>query len=575
MSQAQYLSTLNERANIAPQNQYNVLIVDDSEDDTFLLLREIKRHGLRVSHQRVDSDETLLKALKDRDWHIVISDHNMPCYSSTEALATVKNFDPDLPVIIVSGEIGEEAAVQAMKEGAHDYVMKDNLARLIPAIEREIRESASRHAKRAAEQSLAHLAYHDNLTGLANRSQFEERLSKAIELTRSQDRAYILMYLDLDQFKIINNTCGHIAGDELIRQLSVLLSQQVRNSDLLARLGGDEFAILLESGEQQHAMQLSKRIRDEIKDYRFIWDGRPFSVTISIGIVPVSKVSESPQAVMSAADIACYAAKERGRDNATWFAEGDKQFDQLRSEMHWATKIKQAIEDDCFFLCKQDMLDLDNDEQGVQCEFLVRLLDEGKSVPPGLFIPAAERYNMMSSIDRWVVRNVFKYLDETGRGREDKGIYFINLSGNSLSDGDFFNDIRHYLKEYKILPDRICFEITETAAIAKLSDAVDFIRECREEGFKFALDDFGVGLSSFSYLKTIPVDYLKIDGSFVKNMLREPIDQGIVKACNEIGHAASLKTIAEFVEDDETLQLLKTMGIDYAQGFGIDVPKPL
>ena len=530
---------------------------------------------MRVSHRRVDSDEALQQALKEKDWHIVISDHNMPCYSSRDALATVKNFDPDMPVIIVSGEIGEEAAVQAMKEGAQDYVMKDNLARLIPAIEREIRESASRHAKRRAEQSLAHLAYHDNLTGLANRSQFEERLGQAIENTRSHNRSYILMYLDLDQFKIINDTCGHIAGDELIRQLSILLSQQVRNSDLLARLGGDEFAILLESTEQQHAMQLSKRIRDEVKDYRFVWDGRPFSITISIGIVPVSKESESTQAVMSAADIACYAAKERGRDTATWFAEGDKQFDQLRNEMHWATKIKQAIEDDCFFLCKQEMVDLGNGEQGQQCEFLVRLLDEGKSVPPGLFIPAAERYNMMSSVDRWVVRNVFKYLDESGLGRQNKGTYFINLSGNSLSDADFFNDIRTYLREFNILPDRICFEITETAAIAKLSDAVDFITEIREEGFKFALDDFGVGLSSFSYLKTIPVDYLKIDGSFVKNMLNEPIDEGIVKACNEIGHAAGLKTIAEFVEDEATLARLKRMGIDYAQGFGIDVPKPL
>ncbi len=574
MNQAQYISRRNGKEADAAL-PYNVLIIDDSEDDAFLLLREIKRHGMRVAHKRVDSDAALRQILRERDWHIVISDHNMPCYSSTEALATVREFDPDLPVIIVSGEIGEEAAVQAMKEGAQDYVMKDNLARLIPAIEREIRESASRHAKRAAEQSLAHLAYHDNLTGLANRSQFEERLSQAIELTRSQQRAYILMYLDLDQFKIINDTCGHVAGDELIRQLSVLLSQQVRNSDLLARLGGDEFAILLESSEQQHAMQLSKRIRDEVKDYRFIWDGRPFSVSISLGIVPVTQDSESTQAVMSAADIACYAAKERGRDNATWFAEGDRQFDQLRNEMHWATKIKQAIEDDCFFLCKQDMLNLDNDLQGQQCEFLVRLLDEGKSVPPGMFIPAAERYNMMSSIDRWVVENVFKYLDETGLGRKESGTYFINLSGNSLSDEDFFDDIRSYLKEYRILPDRICFEITETAAIAKLSDAVHFIRETREEGFKFALDDFGVGLSSFSYLKTIPVDYLKIDGSFVKNMINEPIDEGIVKACNEIGHAAGLKTIAEFVEDEATLALLKKMGIDYAQGFGIDVPKPL
>jgi len=554
---------------------YNILIVDDSQDDVFLLLRELKRNKLDIEYKRVDSEEALLTALENHEWDIVISDHHMPCYSSMEALATVKAFNPDLPVIIVSGEIAESDAVQAMNSGAQDYVMKDNLARLVPAIEREIRESESRHEKRKTEQDLEHLTIHDNLTGLANREHFEKCIQQALEDAKSNETTHILMSLDLDQFKIINDTCGHIAGDELLKQVSLVLLRQTTNSDTIARLGADEFGVLLRNTDKEQSFALAEKIQEYIKDLQFSWQGKPFTTSISIGVVAINQETLSAQGLMSCVDMACNTAKEKGHDGIQWFTENDPEYQQLRNEMQWVGKIKQAIKDDHFILHFQPMMGFQAQCQGEHGEFLLRLCDNDQLIYPGEFIPAAERYRLMPRLDRWVIKNAFKYLAESGLGHKDEGTFFINLSGNSLSDKSFFNDIRTLLKQYSIKPNRICLEITETAAIDNLSDAVEFISEIREEGFKFALDDFGAGMSSFSYLKTIPVDYLKIDGSFVINLLTDPIDRGIVEACNTIGHAAGLQTIAEFVENQETADALTAIGVDFGQGYGIQKPGPL
>lgn len=274
--------------------------------------------------------------------------------------------------------------------------------------------------------------------------------------------------------------------------------------------------------------------------------------------------------------MACNVAKEKGHDGLKWYSEDDPEYLQRRSEMQWVSRIKRAIADDLFILHFQSMKGLQKHcSGGAHGEFLVRLNDDSELIYPGSFIPAAERYKLMPRLHRWVVKNAFKYLAESGLGYQDQGTFFINLSGNSLSDASFFEDIRHLLKEFEFIPERICFEITETSAIDNLKDAVEFISEIREEGFKFALDDFGAGMSSFSYLKKIPVDYLKIDGSFVLNLLHDPIDRGIVEACNGISHAAGLQTIAEFVENQETADALKEIGVDFAQGFGIERPGPL
>ncbi len=554
---------------------YNILIVDDSEDDAVLLLRELKKNGLTIHSQRVESDVSLRKCLIDGDWDLIISDHNLPGYSSTEALQTIRELNSDIPVIIVSGEISELDAIKNMRRGAQDYVMKDNLARLIPAIEREIKESEVRHEKRKVEQDLEHLAYHDQLTGLANREHFEHFLQTTIEHATHDQPEHALMSLDLDQFKIINDTCGHFAGDELLKQVSLILIRQTKDKDKVARMGADEFAVLLNHTSQEQALQIARHIQASIRDLNFTWDHKTFSTSISIGVVSISENTSSVVNTLSCADMACNAAKDKGHDGIQWFNEDDPEYLKRRSEMHWVSKIKQGIADDQFVLHFQTMAGLQSHCLGLHGEFLVRLNETDHLVYPGEFIPAAERYKLMPKLDRWVVENAFKYLAESGLGFKDEGTFFINLSGSSLSDKAFFNDIRSLLSKYQINPQRICLEITETSAIDNFQSAVEFITEIRDEGFKFALDDFGAGMSSFSYLKKIPVDYLKIDGSFVLNLLTDPIDRGIVEACNGISHAAGLQTIAEFVENQETADALKLIGVDFAQGFGIERPGPL
>ena len=554
---------------------YNILIVDDSEDDAVLLLRELKKNGMNIYSQRVDSDIQLRNVMQSGDWDLVISDHNLPGYSSTEALQTIRELNNDIPVIIVSGEISEMDAIQNMRNGAQDYVMKDNLARLIPAIEREIRESEVRHEKRQVEQDLEHLAYHDQLTGLANREHFEHFIQTSIEHAIHDNAEHALMSLDLDQFKIINDTCGHFAGDELLKQVSLVLIRQTKTKDKVARMGADEFGILLSHTSQDAALQIARNIQAAIRELNFKWEEKPFSTSISIGVASISNNTTSVLSALSCADMACNTAKERGHDGIQWFSEQDPEYLKRRSEMHWVSKIKQAIAEDQFVLHFQTMADLQSHCLGLHGEFLVRLNEPDRLVYPGEFIPAAERYKLMPKLDRWVVENAFKYLSESGLGNKDDGTFFINLSGSSLSDKAFFNDVRALLAKYQIKPQRICLEITETSAIDNFQSAVEFITEIRDEGFKFALDDFGAGMSSFSYLKKIPVDYLKIDGSFVLNLLNDPIDRGIVEACNGISHAAGLQTIAEFVENQETADALKLIGVDFAQGFGIQRPGPL
>ena len=552
-----------------------LLIIDDSEDDALLIMRALRKGGLKPKYHQVENEENLRIALNRQSWDIVISDHNMPEFSSQEAIKVVKGLYPELPVIVVSGTIEEHVGIEAMKTGAQDYVMKDNLARLVPVIERELKETEGRKAHKETEQNLHYLSFHDTLTNLLNRKEFERRLRLAVEDSQRDGYPNVLMYLDLDQFKIVNDTCGHVAGDELLKQVTRSLQTHIRDTDTLARLGGDEFGILLENTSQEQSISLAERIRQDIKDLRFSWQDKPFAISISIGMVAINKETKSIHELMSCADMACYAAKDKGRDGIQWYSSDDAEYNQRRNEMQWASKIKQSLEDDRFLLYFQPMRGLQPSCSGDHGEFLIRLYDKGGIVPPGAFIPAAERYNLMPLIDRWVVENVFKYLSKSGLGQKDEGTFFINLSGTSLSDKSFFNDIRKLVKQYNIKPNRICLEITETAAINNLNDAVEFISEIRDEGFKFALDDFGVGMSSFSYLKTIPVDYLKIDGSFVQNMLNDPIDRGIVDACNQISHAAGLQTIAEFVENKETEEALKAMGIDFGQGFGIAKPGPL
>jgi diguanylate cyclase (GGDEF)-like protein len=554
----------------------HVLLVEDSEDDAALILRELRKGGYEPDCRRVDSAADLETALERDNWDVVITDHNLPGYSSEMTLATLKRSGLDIPVIIVSGSIGESIAVEAMKNGAHDYIMKDNLARLVPAITRELRETKNRYAHRRAQETIQHLAYHDALTGLANRHEFEAQVQAALRSVAEGAR-HALLYMDLDQFKIINDTCGHEAGDELLRQLAVVLRAPVREADTLARLGGDEFGMLLTHCDLEDAQQVAERMLQLVKDFRYVWQDKTFAIGASIGLVMLEERTQTLSDVLRIADMACYAAKDRGRNRVHVYRADDAELLQRHGEMQWVARLNHALEENRFELFRQCIAPLGKNSDR-HCEFLLRMLDDrGERILPGAFIPAAERYNLMPAIDRWVVRSAFTFLAQRSASAANaiSEISFINLSGATLSDDQFAVYVTEQIKANGLSPALIGFEITETAVIANLSSAMHFIDKVKALGCRVALDDFGAGLSSFSYLKTIRADYLKIDGGFIKDMLDDPMDHAIVEAINNIGHVVGLKTIAEFVESDAIKQRLLEIGVDYAQGYAIERPAPV
>lgn len=550
-----------------------VLLVEDSEDDALLLVRELRKGGYELQSHRVYNAADLEAALARFDWDLIITDHNLPGFGSAAALAIIKRGGVDLPVIIVSGSIGEDVAVAAMKEGAHDYIMKDNLTRLVPAVDRELREAENRHAHRRAQETIQRLAFHDALTGLVNRHEFEARLKRALAST-GEGLGHALLYLDLDQFKIINDTCGHTAGDALLRQLAVVLRGPIRDVDTLARLGGDEFGILLHGCSLDHAQEVAERILQIIKEFRYTWQHKTFTIGASIGLVMIEDPSQTLSDVLRDADMACYAAKDKGRSRVHVYHSDDAELRQRHGEMEWVARLNRAIEENRFELYRQRIVPLQPGGTRHH-EFLLRLRgDDDTLIPPGAFLPAAERYNLMPALDRWVLRHALALLTRLYDPATIREVFFINLSGATLSDDQFGAFAIQQLKDYGLPPAAVGFEITETAVIANLASALDFIRQVKECGCRVALDDFGSGLSSFSYLKTIPADYLKIDGSFILGMLDDPMDRAIVDAINRIGHVAGLKTVAEFVESEAMKQRLVELGVDYAQGYAIHSPEP-
>ncbi len=555
-----------------------VLLVEDSEDDATLLLRELRRGGFDPLHQRVDNRKDMEEALHAQRWDIVISDYVLPQFDGMSALQLLKESGLDLPFILISGTIGEEYAVRAMKAGAHDYLMKDNLTRLIPAVERELKEAENRSARKRAEEVVQHLTYHDSLTGLLNRREFERRVASALESAKIKQRQHTLCYFDLDQFKVINDTCGHLAGDELLKELARYLQARVNERDNLARLGGDEFGILLKNHTPEEACDFAKELLRHINAFRFRWEDHVYEVGASIGLVHLDENSQNLTKVLSAADVACYMAKEAGRNRIYVYQEEDQALSRRHNEMQMVTHITRALKEGRFRLYRQAIVPLQDPQSGDHCEILIRMQDiNGRLLNPGEFLPAAERYSLMANIDRWVIDQVFQMV---GRRRAaipamSFRICSINLSGASFSDESLLDYIRERTELYGVLPEQICFEITETAAIADFRNACRFITELKALGYSFALDDFGSGLSSFSYLKNLPVDFLKIDGSIVKDVHSDPVDYTMVEAINRIGHVMGIQTIAEFVENQAIRDKLVEIGVDYGQGYGIEKPRPL
>ena len=425
---------------------------------------------------------------------------------------------------------------------------------------------------------LSYQACHDALTGLFNRNEFERRLSLALKSTTEQKLNHSLLYIDLDQFKIVNDTGGHTAGDELMRQISALLQAQLSAGDTLARLGGDEFGILLENCPPEQGVRIADEMRQAIRDFRFSWSGLPFTMGGSIGLVTITEDGFTLAEVLRAADTACYVAKEKGRNRVHLYSPNDAEVSFKQGEMEWVGRIQQALEDDRFRLYAQEIVSLRPAiGTGTHFEILIRMLDEqGNLVLPGEFIPAAERYGLMQSVDRWVVTTTFEtyaQLASNNRGHPIETCS-INLSGASIGDEGFLEFVQTQAAVAGVPYTAFCFEVTETVAVADVAKAADFIRRLRTLGFKFSLDDFGSGMSSFGYLKHLPVDYLKIDGSFVKDMLDDPIDRAMVESINHIGHVMGKRTIAEFVENIQTMEALRSIGVDYGQGFGIAKPVP-
>ncbi|MBL7004888.1 MAG: EAL domain-containing protein [Gammaproteobacteria bacterium] len=417
-------------------------------------------------------------------------------------------------------------------------------------------------------------ASHDPLTGLINRREFERRAQRLLASYQKDMGEHAMCFLDLDQFKIINDTCGHIAGDELLSQISEVLLNTVRNRDTLARLGGDEFGILMEHCTLEQAQRVANEILKNIRNYQLVWEGQSYRVGISIGLVAITGTTFNLSELLKQADAACYMAKEHGRNRIHIYHPADNELVQRQGEVLWVNRINRALEDNSFCLYAQPIVSLSS-EKDKHYELLVRLQDEdGSIIPPGAFLPAAERYNLMYEIDEWVIKNAFSLLASNPNFVEDIHFISINLSGASLTNKKFLDTVITQLKTSNIDASKICFEITETVAISNLKMATHFISVLKEIGCNFALDDFGSGLSSFGYLKNLPVDYLKIDGMFVRDIVNDEISRAMVKSINEIGQLMKMGTIAEYVENNEIKHLLEDMGVNYVQGYGIGKPVP-
>ncbi|NJM97052.1 MAG: EAL domain-containing protein [Phormidesmis sp. RL_2_1] len=481
---------------------------------------------------------------------------------------------------------------------------------------------------RVLARQLSWQSSHDFLTGLANRREFEQQLAQAIATaqtaaaqtataqtataqtvippvsasatafeTNAQNvqsasqtpskRAnasfhHTLCYLDLDQFKVVNDTCGHAAGDELLRQLSSLMRQRLRAVDTLARLGGDEFGIILRNCSVAQAASITDNLLKSINGFRFAWQGNVFAVGASAGLVELNAQCGDLNSVLGAADAACFAAKHRGRNCFQVYQADDQDLAKQRGERQWVARILKALEDNRFCLYQQAIVPVNPVEGSVtHYEMLLRMIDEtGEIISPMAFIPAAERYGLMPMLDRWVISHFFADYDYYAQhllsgSPQHKSIYTLNLSGLSINDEYLATFLKEQFTRHNILPQTICFEITETAAIKNLSKAAELVEEIKELGCAFALDDFGSGMSSFTYLKTLPVDYVKIDGSFIHNIIQDSVDSAMVECVTRIGRELGIQTIAEFVENNDIFLKLKTLGVDYAQGFGVGMPSPL
>ncbi len=671
----------------------------DSEITRHLLMSENVACELTVVATRAE----YVSALQNSTYDVIIADHRLPDLDGFTALHLAREFAPGTPFIVLAGTIGEEAAVEALKRGATDFVLKDRPLRLASSIRRALHEAGEAHARRAAEEAAAaasrrylalyeenpciyftldssgmvlsvnrfgaeQLGYtreelvgrrfsglysdsdrdtaegllaaalaspdqmhrwelrkttksgtpiwmrdsarithsdsgeplvlivsedttetwelseelyfrttHDDVTGLLNRREFERRLKSTLDECRHEDVGHCLCYLDLDHFKVLNDNCGHLAGDELLRQIAARLKIMFRRHDLLARVGGDEFAILMKHCTAEEAHQAAERVLADIRGMPFEWDGRRFTLSACIGTVPLGRQRLDHQAIMSAAESACEIAKGGGGNRIHAHSESDDLLLQQVGDSRWVPRITDAIANNRFFLEYQSILPLRSGHtEGEHFELLVRLREStGDVVMPSHFLPAAERYNVCSAIDQWVVGAALRWLSAPDTPLERVGMCSINLSARTLADLEFQAWLQNLLAVTSVPSQKLCFEITETAAITNTEQAQRFVGAIKALGCKFAVDDFGSGMASFAYLKRLPVNFVKIDGLFVRDILSEPFSLAMVRSICEVARAGGMQTVAEFAANQEIVERLREIGVDYAQGYGIAKPAPL
>jgi len=432
--------------------------------------------------------------------------------------------------------------------------------------------------KRLLDLQIARQATHDALTGLLNRQAFDGHLQRALDEAKAVGNTHVLGYMDLDQFKIVNDTCGHQAGDELLRRVTALLQDTLRDTDVLARLGGDEFGLLLPRSSLQEAERRLAELHRALQGFRFTWRDKTFPVAASLGVVPITRDFKAIAQLLSAADHACYVAKEKGRNRIQVYQEDDATFVRRHGEMNWVVRIQQTLEQNRFRLFSQHIQPLSpHVPRGLYFEVLLRMVeDDGRIHLPSDFIHAAERYGLMRSIDRWVISNSIRTLMTQPPPFLDLlATCSINLSATSLGDEGFLEFVEEELDRSGVPPGKLCFEITETAAIDNLPQAEKLLSRLNTRGIRFALDDFGTGMSSYGYLKDLPVSFLKIDGKFIKDIVTDPLDHAMVESINQVGHVMGIRTVAEMVTNGAVVDRLKALGVDYAQGNWISPPRPL
>jgi len=567
----------------------SVLMVDDEP----MVLDGYRRalHGFCNLHTITSGVEALELIEQEGPFAVIIADMRMPGMNGLELLTEVAARHPLTTRIMLTGNSDQETASNAVNQGqvykfftkpCEITVLKKAVKAGISRYQAECQaeEDSSQNVVRVEhlQRKLSYQSQHDILTGLANRTAFEKKLEAALQSAKEQGKSHAICYLDIDHLHTINNAYGHSAGDQLLMQMGSLLSYHRRSGDMVSRISADQFAILYLDCSLGEAEQLVRNVSEKTQPYEFLWSGEISEITTSIGLVPIKMDTGSANEIFSMAETACNVAKDQGRGRVHVAGNQDQSLTGRISQSQWVKRINKALRDDLFMLHRQRIEPINDDPTltGEHYEILIRMIDtDGSMISPERFLPAAEQFHLSPKIDRWVISNTIRWLDKNPDQLDRLDQCSINLSGLSFCDDNMAEFIIEAFEKAQIPAEKISFEVTETAAMATLETAMTFMDTLSQRGFQFSLDDFGTGLSSFAYLKTLPVDYLKIDGLFVREIARNVVDWTMVKSINDIGHVMGKKTIAEFVENEEVLEQLRDIGVDFAQGYLLGTPEPL